>query len=307
MGMTPRANVTVTVRDEAGRIVDERRLRNAFTDAYAHLLASALAGTVGSLPLTHVSLGAAGQTISTLESIAGWANSPVLDTTRFTQGTASLRRAAVASTSQTISSPALSLDLATGFSPATDLIEWWVLLDVRARLDPTAEAVRLVTSPGHHFALTWATAEQYVGAAILDNTWTRITVPMAAFTATGTPSWASITGLALTAAANANGTITVNWDDLRLVPASVLDDASRTAVQNEIIRLPFITREDLGAGRVRLRVFWNSAQAVGTFRLLGLHGNGGATLAAITALTPPLVKTNLLTLTVEWTVTIAGG
>ena len=307
MGLTARANVRLTARDGTGRVVDERHVRNAFLHQYAHLLALPLAGGTPSLPLTHVSLGAAGRTIDALDSITGWTNSPILDQTRFAQGTASLRRSATASASVTMAGPAVSLDLATGFSPATDLIEFWVLVDLRARLDPAAEVVRFVTSPGNHFALTWASAEQYLGGAILDNTWTRVTVPMAAFTATGTPSWASITGVSLGVAANANGTVTVNWDDLRLVPATVLDDATRTVVQNEVSRLPFAARENLGSGRVRVRAFWNSGQAVGTFRLLGLHGNAGATLAALVAVSPPLVKTNLLTLTVEWTVILEGG
>ncbi|HSW42808.1 MAG TPA: hypothetical protein VLM76_09895, partial [Patescibacteria group bacterium] len=116
MGLSARANVTVTARDRDGRVVDERHVRNAFLHQYAHLLATALAGGTPSLPLTHVSLGGAGLSIDAFDSIAGWSNSPVLDTARFAQGTASLRRSATASASVTMAGPAVSLNLATGFS-----------------------------------------------------------------------------------------------------------------------------------------------------------------------------------------------
>ncbi len=81
----------------------------------------------------------------------------------------------------------------------------------------------------------------------------------------------------------------------------------RTALQNEVSRIALATLEDLGAGRARARAFWNTSQAVGTHRLLGLYGNGGATLMAIVALPTPLTKTNLLSLTVEWTVITTGA
>lgn len=308
-GLHTEANVVVTLADEHGAVQEVREVHNSFTNVYAAFLAQAMAATLGivTLPLSHVSVGAAGKTIETFEAIAGWTGVPVLDAVIFRQGAASFSRAITASTSVTLLSPAVVLDLATGFTPASDSIEVQLLLDIRARLDPTAEALRFTTSGGNYFTMTWATLETYFGSALLDNTWAVVKVPMAGFTIVGVPNWSTITSYQVTFAANVNGTLTAHVDDLRLVPATILVDPTQTVLPNQISVLPQATLTDLGSGQVRVRAFWNTSQVVGVIRALGLYGNGGATLAAIVSVAPPLVKTNLLSLTVEWTVTSVGG
>lgn len=314
MGLTVRsalqseANVVVTMTDADGR-VEERRSHNSFLNQYASFFAQAMAGTLGivTLPLSHASVGAAGLTIETFESVVGWTGTPVLDSAIFRQGSASFSRAVTASSAASILSPTVALNLSAGFAPTTDSIEIQLLLDVRARLDATGEVLRFTTSVGNYYTMTWATLETYYGSALLDNTWTVVKVPMAGFTVVGAPSWATITSYIVGVTANTNGTLTAHFDDLKLVPASILVDPTQTSVPNQISVIPLASSVDLGGGQVRVKAFWNTSQVVGIVRVLGLYGNGGATLAALVALSPPLVKTNLLSLTVEWTVTSLGG
>lgn len=301
-------NVRAILADARGAVVEEMAAHNAFLSQYAAFFAKALASNLGAitLPITHLAVAAGGKTIETFESIAGWTGTPTLDTASYRQGLASFRRAATASTQAVLASPTVALDLATGFG-TDDLIELAVKVDIRARLDTAQEAIRLQTSTGNYFAVTWALLETYLGQSLIDNTWTLVAVPKGAFAVTGAPSWASITELRFTSAANANGTLTCWFDDVRLVPLVLPSGSAETALQNEISKIPVVTLEDLGAGQVRAKAFWNTSQIVGTHRLFGLYGNGGATLAAIVALPAPLTKTNLLSLTVEWTVTTAGA
>jgi len=304
----PNGLVRATLADAMGRVVDEVTAENAFLSQYAAYFAKALAGNLGAitLPISHLAVAPAGVTIETFEAIAGWTGTPTLDTSSYRQGLASFSRAATASTQAVLTSPTVALDLATGFSTA-DAIEIAVKVDLRGRLDTAQEAIRLQTSTGNYYAATWALLESYLGQSLVDGTWTLIKVPKAAFTATGAPSWASITQLRFTAAANAGGTVTCWFDDARLVPVTLPVGASETALQNEISKIAVVSLTDLGGGQVRAKAFWSTSQIVGTHRLLGLYGNGGATLMAIVALPGPLSKTNLLSLTVEWTVTTSGA
>lgn len=296
-------SVTVTLRDRDGRIVARRRLPNTVRDAFAHNLAPLLAGLASPVPLTlsHIGLGASGVTVERCEDVAGWTGTPVLDTTTFREGAASFRRNVAASGSALMASPARTLDL-TG---ATH-VELWLRVDVRARLAPATPCLRLVTSGGNLFAINWDTIEQLRGGALVDGQWTRVTPAVAAFAATGSPSWANITGVEFGVAASAAGAVTAWWDGvLALTPI----DASATAsvVPNETTRLALSALESLGSGRTRARVSWSTRAAVGVHRVAGLYANSGATLAAIVELRPPIEKSDLLSLTVEWTVTTAGG
>lgn len=302
-------NVTVTLADSSGTVVEKTRVHNAFTDAYAAFIAKAFASNLGTinLALSHISLGAAGKTISSLDSISGWSGTPTLETASYREGFGAIKKAATASTAATVTSPAVTLDLATGFSPTTDFIELQIKVDVRARVNSAGEALRFTTSDGNYYTLTWGGIETANGSVLYDNTWTRVTIPMTAFVATGAPSWATITSYGLTTAANANGTLTATFDDLRLVPATLNVTPAATAVQNEVSKVSLAQLSDLGSGQARARAFWNTSEVVGTHRLIGLYGNGGATLAALVAPSPLIAKTSLLSLTVEWTITTTGG
>lgn len=290
---------TLILRDGHGRIV--RRCANTSTDAYVAGFAPLMAGLPAGHPLalTHIGIGASGIWVERCESVTGWTGAPVLDTTTFREGSASFRREVTAGAAASLVSPALSLNL----SAATH-IEAWLRVNTRARLAAGSECLRLTTSVGNHLAITWGDIETLRGSALVDGTWTRVVIPVAAFTATGSPSWGSITSVTLTVTATADGPLTAHWDGiLALAPVDVSPAA--TAVPNETSRLPFSHRENLAGGRVRVRVSWGTRQVVGTQRVLGLYAD--AILAAIVRLEPPLEKSSLLSLTVEWTVTMAGG
>jgi hypothetical protein len=297
------ANVRVTLRDARGRFVRRIRARNAFTTAYAKMLAQAMAGALaGALPITHVALGAAGVLIDACDTIAGWSGAPILDVASYRQGAASIRLSATSATLST--GHAKDLDLATGFS-VDDKIEVWVKVTGRAFLNTAGECLHLETSAGNYFAVTWADVESANGGPLVEAAWTRVTLLKSAFRVTGAPSWASITWLTLTAPAT-GGTVTCAWDGILLVPATLPADALQTSLQNETSKVALAALVDNGDGTLTATAYWAATQVVGVHRLLGLYGNDGATLAAIVAPPAPVVKSSLLTLTVEWTVTVTG-
>lgn len=298
------ANVTLTLATPAGRVVERRRASNATLDAYMASLTPVFAGALGAFDprLSHVSVGAAGVTIERCESVTGWSGSPTLDPASFREGLASFRRTVGAGTAAVMTGPGVALDLARAGA-----IEVSVRVDVRARLDLASEALRLTTGPGHHRAITWATIEMYHGGALVDNAWTRVLLPKDVFSATGSPLWASVTSLTWTVTANLLGPLTAWLDDVRLVPAILEVSPATTSVDNEVARRPVASLASLGGGVVRASAFWTTGQIVGVHRLFGLYGNAGAALAAVVALPAPLHKTNLLTLTAEWDVSIVGS
>lgn len=302
-GMFTRGRVVCELRDERGTLVHRSQHSNVFTDAFAAGFAPALAGAAAPFPLTlsHIALSAGGIFVERCEDVTGWTGSPVLDTATFREGLASFRRSVAASTSAAMVSPARTLDLA-----AATHIDLWLRVDFRGRLDAATECLRLTTSAGNHYAINWAAVEQHRGAALVDGTWARVTIPVSGFAVTGAPSWANITSITLSVAANANGALLAHWDGITgVVPVAAV--ATATTLPHEVSRLPLLVLENLGAGQVRARTTWNTEQAVGVCRALGLFGDSGGRLAAIIALVPPLEKSSLLTLMVEWTVTTQGG
>jgi hypothetical protein len=205
-----------------------------------------------------------------------------------------------------MTSGALTLDL-TGAGVA-DYIEWWVKVNSRAYLDLTTEALRLTTTAGSaYYAVTWAEVETALGAALVDGTWTRVTIAKGAFTATGVPSWASIVAVTLTLTANATASLTASWDDIALRPASYAVTAATTAVATEAVKIPVGSVIDNADGTVTATGYFATLAAVGTYRQLGIYANGGATLAGIVALDPPVSKTAWQSMTVAWTVGLRGA
>ena len=295
--------VSIVLRDRRGRTVSRLLAPNAFCHAYAANFAKLLANVASpiGLALSHISLGDSGVTVEACEDATGWTGAPVLDTTSFRQGSASFSRAVAASTSAQLISPAKLLDL----SSATH-VELWLKVDIRARLSAATECLRLQTSAGNYYAVNWDAIETVRGSAFVDGQWTRVVIPTTAFVAIGAPAWSSITAVYFTVTANANGTLAAGWDGVIAV-APIDSSSTATAVPNEVSKLALASLEDLGSGQVRAKAFWNSSQAVGTHRVIGLYGNAGATLAAIVELPAVLEKSSLLTLTVEWTVTTSGG
>ncbi len=301
-----RGHVRCLLRDATGRLVDVVEADNAFTNAYAAKWAKVLAGTNGEdLSLTHIALGAAGAQIDTCESATGWGSAPVVDATTFREGTASLKGVAAASTVETYAHPDL-LGVAIDASAVGTSIELQLRSLAHVALDTAVSELRIYTSATDYYRMTLAAIEAYRGAAFADATWTLVRLPAEAFEAgAGAPAWAHVTGYGVVVAATASGTATLNWDDVRVFPASVGAIATATVLPNERSRRALISLEDLGSGQVRGRAFWPTTQAVGTYYVLGLFGNGGATLAAIVPLS--IAKLSTLSLTVEWTVTALGG
>lgn len=302
-GAKTTGHVSAVLRDEHGRVVRRLWAPNSFCHAYANNFAKLLAGAASPITLTlsHISLGDSGVTVETCEAVAGWTGTPVLDTSSFRQGAASFSRQVAASTSAQLISPAKSLDL----SAATH-VELWLKVDIRARLSAATECLRLQTSTGNYYAVNWDAIETTRGSALVDGQWTRVVVPVTAFTTTGAPSWSSITAVYFTVTANANGAVAAGWDGVTAI-GPIDSSSTATAVPNEVSKLALASLEDLGSGQARAKAFWNSSQAVGAHRVLGLYGDAGATLAAIVELPAVLEKLSLLTLTVEWTVTTSGG
>lgn len=306
-GYTLDANVVVTLRDPDGT---EHRYRahNSGSDAYGILVAKAMAANPGltTLPVTHCSIGRGGQVISAFDSIAGWSGTPVLDVASFVEGTGSISRSVVNTVPVPMQSGVLALDLTGGGD--TDSIEWWTKVSSRSFLDLTTECFRLSTTAGvDYFSVTWAQLETALGAAFIDGTWTRVTIPKTTFTETGTPLWSSITSITPTITANGVDALTCWWDDVRRVPLSWAVTPQTTVVESEAIKVPVGTIVDNADGTLTVTTYFGSAQAVGTYRLLGLYGNGGATLAAIVALDTPLTKSRLQSATVAWTVSVKGN
>ncbi len=236
--------------------------------------------------------------------VGGWSGSPTLDSTVFRQGTASFSKTVSPSSSVSLTGPAMS--------PAKDLsaqayIEVLVRVDSRAKLDLTGECVRLTTSTGNYYAAHWADVETYLGTPIPDGAWVRADIPLAAFTATGSPSWASITRLSLSATATGAGTLSVWWDAVLGVPSSLGVTPAIAAVPNEVLKVPIGTLSEPSTGKARSAATLTSTQAVGTLRALGLYGNGGTTLAAVVEISPPLEKTSLLSLDIEWDASVVGS
>lgn len=299
-----RGTVTLTLARPDGTVVERRVQPNATLNAYMAPTTRVFYGafTTFSPVLTHMSVGDAGVTVETFETATGWSGTPVLDTSSFREGTGSLRRQVSAGTSQRMTSPAKTLDLSAAGS-----IEVSVKVDVRSRLDTTSEALRFTTSTNNYATITWAQIETYNAGALVDNSWTRVLVPKAAFTEAGTFDWDTITSIDWVAAANLNGILTTWMDDLRLVPTTWSTTPVSATVENEINKRALDDLDDLGTGVVRAQAFWTTSQIVGTHRLFGLYGNSGANLAAVVALDTPLYKSNLLTLTVEWDLSIIGS
>lgn len=301
-----RANVTVTLRDADGT-EEERRFANVFCDTYGVVIAHHLAGTAGAttLALTHVSLGRAGVAIHACDSIAGWSGTPVLDTASFREGTGSISRTVTDTNLVQMTSGAIAVDLSGAGDQ--DYIEFWLSVNTRSYLDLTAECIRLTTSGGNYYAATWNDVEEALGASLVDGTWTRVSIQKSAFTATGAPSWASIASCTLSLKANGVASLTAHWDGIGMVPLDYTVTAQTTAVGSEAVKVPVGPMVDNGDGSVTITTYLGSLQAVGTFRHIGLYGNGGATLAGIVAADPPISKTSLQSLTIEWVPSVRGA
>ncbi|MBA3875565.1 MAG: hypothetical protein C0498_01290 [Anaerolinea sp.] len=303
--------MTFEERDPSGRISRRFSLRNAFTDAYADILAQALAAyanPVPSVPVSHIGLGTGGATISDCESATGWAAAPTLDAATYTTGTASLKASQGASTTGTYANP--TLIAAYDASASGTSIEVAMRLAARGTFDLAASRLRIYTggSTANYYEVSFAGIETAVGSTFQDGTWkVAARIPITSFTAIGSPSWAQVTGAGFVVTANGTGTATLNFDDLRVYPPSISALATQTAtsVANEKSKQALSTLSFTSPGLVTASAYWSANELAGTFYIVGLYGNGGATLAAVLPLS--YTKPPNYTLSVTWSVTMIGG
>lgn len=307
----PRGRVTFEERDLSGRISRRFVLPNAFTDAYADILAQALAAYANPVPsvqLSHIGLGTGGTTISDCESAAGWATAPTSDPATYTTGTASLRASQGASTTGTYAHATL-ISAYDASAPGTS-IEVAMRLVARGTFDVAASRLRIYTggSTANYYEVSFAGIEAAVGSTFQDGTWkVAARIPITSFVAVGSPSWTQVTGVGFVVTANGTGTATLNFDDLRVYPPSISALATKTAtsVANERSRKALSTLSFTAPGLVTASAYWSANELAGTIYVVGLYGNGGSTLAAILPLT--YTKPPNYTLSVTWSVTLSGG
>lgn len=300
-----RGHVTFTETDDDGRVVSVTEADNAFTDGYASFIAQLMgSGGSPSMPLTHISLGTGGFTIDNCDAITGWSSTPTLDTTTYKQGTGALSATQTASTSGTYARN----NAISATDAASGSIEVWLRLTSRGTFDLASSQFRVYTnaSATKYYYITLAGIEALLGA-FSDATWKLCRIPVGSFTGSGSPAWASVTGSGVVVAANAGGSATLKWDDVRQYPASLPASKTATAVADERSKVALTTLVYTGPLTVTATAYWTAGStANGTFYLAGLWGGtAGATLASIVAQT--FTKTPGYNLTITWTLTFAGG
>ncbi len=295
-----RGVVTIEARDGAGRLVERRTFRNAYTNLGATEHAKALAGQAAEIALTHIGLGVGGVTITTAEAATGWTGA-TLDTGSFRQGVASLSATAAPSGNAT----AYNATLIGAFGAAEgSSVECWMRLNFRGRFDLALSRLSIYTGGvvTNRYDVALAAIEAANGA-FQDATWKLVRIPIASFTVgAGAPAWGAVSGAGWAVVANASGTATLNVDDVRIVQPAI--DVSPTAynVPNEVSRkaLSTLTRADQV---VSADAFWGMAEAVGQFYVAGLYA--GSTLVSILPFT--YYKAAGLTLRMTWALTTSGG
>lgn len=300
-----RGHVIFTATDESGRVVAAVEADNAFTDAYASFVAQLMgSGGSPSMPLTHIGLGCGGFSIAVCDAITGWSSAPTLDTTTYKQGTGSLKATQTASTSGTYAHQTLiSATDATGGT-----IDAWLRLTTRANTDLAASKFRVYTGgAAQGYEITLAAIEALPTGTFVDATWKAVSIPLASFSTFGaSPSWAAVRGAGMVVAANAGGSATIHWDDIRQVRSTLPVDKAQTTVTDERTKHALTSLVYAAPGTVTAKAYWTSGDNAGTFRIAGLYGGtAGATLAAIVA--ADLSKLVGFNLTVTWTLTFAGG
>ena len=300
-----RGHVTFTETDDDGNVMCVVEADNAFTDGYASFVAQVMgSGGAPSMPLTHISLGCGGFKIDDCDSITGWASTPTLDNVTYKQGTGSLSATQTLSTSGTYARYA-----AIGAANATGgAIEVWLRLTARGTFDLANSQFRVYTNGSNtkYYYISLSGIESLL-SNFVDATWKLCRIPLASFTGSGGPDWTAVTGSGVVVAANAGGSATLKWDDIRQYPAALPVDKTQTAVADQRSKTALSALVYTGPLTVTATAYWTSgSSAAGTYYVAGLWGGTtGATLAAIVGQT--FTKTVGYNLTVTWTLTFGGG
>jgi len=301
-----RGHVVFTVTDDEGRVIQETEADNSFTDGYVSALVQHMSsGGTPALPLTHLSVGCGGFLVAACDSASGWSTAPTLDTTLYKVGSGSLKVTQTASTNGTYGHATLT----TAKDATGGYIEAWIRLGTRANFDLTNSKVRILSgsSAAKGYEISLSAIEALPTGAFTDSTWKIVKIPVASFTPFGaSPSWTTVTGMAMVVYANANGSAVINWDDVREVPASWPVTAAATAVADERSKKALTSLTYTAPLTLTAKAYWTAGELPGDWHIAGLWGgSGGATLAAIVA--AEFAKLAGFNLTITWTLTFAGG
>jgi hypothetical protein len=191
-----------------------------------------------------------------------------------------------------------ALDIMTGFS-VDDRIEVFVRVDHRDRLDSSSEAIRLVSQSGSYFYVTYDIIETYHGLILEDRQWARVEIPKSAWISVGAPVWSYIVQEGIIVHANSLGDVTVWFDAFTHVPAT---PSSTYVSSSELKKVAITDDEDLGSGIHRASTTFPSQNTIGTIRQIAAYHDDGRSLTAFVNLTDPIEKTQLIPLTVEFTI-----